>query len=290
MSGRITASFTSDTKEQRRSHAPYAEIRARLPEVVNSRIPRDAIVLVVSKGDEQLTKFDHRRGWHFLRHDSGKYAGHHPADSEEAIEQLEELRELGANYLVVPATAYWWFDYYADFSDYVESRARTIYGDDDICRIFFLGDDGDAQAPIRPTGADRRRLVAEQIGEFVRALVPDDAKVAIAGAENERLPDLAGRSVFRFRIDDREVADEPRPAMAHLEALRAKGAEFLIVPKCESWLDDRSGLAHEIGRHYPQLAHQENLCWAFDLTEQPGHTSFGALAKFFRRRRNSAAD
>ena len=44
--------------------------------------------------------------------EDGTYAGHHPADSAEAIAHLEALRAKGAEYIVFPQTALWWLDYY----------------------------------------------------------------------------------------------------------------------------------------------------------------------------------
>ena len=42
-------------------------------------------VLVVSKGDPELLRLGTRRARHFPEADDGSWAGHHPADSGEAI-------------------------------------------------------------------------------------------------------------------------------------------------------------------------------------------------------------
>ena len=57
-------------------------------------------MLVVSSGDDALVEFPGARARHFPQLDDGMYAGHHPADDEEAIAELERLRERGADYLV----------------------------------------------------------------------------------------------------------------------------------------------------------------------------------------------
>ena len=66
-------------------------------------LPAGARVLVVSRGDEDIVDFARHRGEHFPQAEDGRYAGHHPADSAEAIAHLEALREAGAEYLVIPA-------------------------------------------------------------------------------------------------------------------------------------------------------------------------------------------
>ena len=43
------------------------------------------VVLIASKGDEDLVRVEGYRGWHFPRDEWGSYAGHHPASSVEAI-------------------------------------------------------------------------------------------------------------------------------------------------------------------------------------------------------------
>jgi hypothetical protein len=97
--------------------------------VTTFAIPAGATVLVVSKGDEALLRIQGCTGWHFPRADNGAYAGHHPADSAEAIAHLEALRTQGARYLVFPSTSLWWFDFYAGFREHLDGRYRRSYSD-----------------------------------------------------------------------------------------------------------------------------------------------------------------
>ena len=53
---------------------------------------------------------------HFPQTDDGTYAGHHPADSSDAISHLESLRGKGARFFVIPATSGWWLEHYADLA------------------------------------------------------------------------------------------------------------------------------------------------------------------------------
>ena len=42
--------------------------------------------------------------------EGGAYDSSRPRDSEEAIDRLEAIRARGAQYLLLPATAFWWLD------------------------------------------------------------------------------------------------------------------------------------------------------------------------------------
>jgi hypothetical protein len=70
---------------------------------------------VVSNGDDELLKLgQNRHGWHFPQMQDGTYAGYHPGDSSEAIAHLSDLFKRGAQYVLLPQTAYWWLDFYPD--------------------------------------------------------------------------------------------------------------------------------------------------------------------------------
>ncbi|HEX6190507.1 MAG TPA: glycosyltransferase [Pyrinomonadaceae bacterium] len=116
----------------------YEELIARIRQIVRETLPAHAIVLVVNKGDSDLLKLGGRITWHFPRNEDGAYAGHHPADSGAAIEHLEQLREAGADYLVLPRTAFWWLEFYQDFRRHLETHYSIVVNDREACLIFAL--------------------------------------------------------------------------------------------------------------------------------------------------------
>ena len=118
--------------------AAYREVVGRIRRFVSRVALPGSVVLVVSKGDEELTKLDRVQGWHFPRTDAGAYAGHHPADSGGAIEHLESLRARGARYLVFPVTAVWWLEYYDELRQYLDARYRRVPGGDGACVMYKL--------------------------------------------------------------------------------------------------------------------------------------------------------
>ena len=122
----------------RRQSDRYMGLLERLRRQVEAAIPRNATVLVVSRGDEELLRLDGRRACHFPRSDGGGYAGHHPADSDEAIARLEEQRRAGAEYIVFPATAAWWLDHYAGFRGHLDAHYERKHSDPETCFVYDL--------------------------------------------------------------------------------------------------------------------------------------------------------
>jgi GT2 family glycosyltransferase/regulator of replication initiation timing len=95
-------------------------------ELVRDHVPADAIVVVISKGDEELLERAGSRGWHFPQNETGGYAGYYPANGRNAIVHLEVLRARGARYLVLPAPYAWWLDSYPDVKHHLERRYRVL--------------------------------------------------------------------------------------------------------------------------------------------------------------------
>jgi len=99
-------------------------------EAVKREVPQGAVVLVVSKGDERLLELGDREAWHFPRDEDGEYPGYYPADSEEAIDQLERLRAQGAEYLVIPQSGLWWLEHYRGFREHLQTQYSYLHGDE----------------------------------------------------------------------------------------------------------------------------------------------------------------
>ena len=118
--------------------AKYERLKRQIREIVKFRTPPGATVLVVSKGDRTLLEIEERTGWHFPQTTSGGYSGHHPADSFNAIAQLEALRGRGAQYLLFPSTAFWWLEHYQEFGRHLRTHYRVLTEDTEPCMIFEL--------------------------------------------------------------------------------------------------------------------------------------------------------
>jgi Sulfotransferase family len=118
----------------------YARLVSRVREVVETEVPPNALVLVATRGDDGLLAFEGRGGWHFPRDPDGGYAGYYPADSEAAIAHLEELRRDGATHLVLPASGFWWLDYYRGLHRHLEDAYRRIRSDERVIMYDITGE------------------------------------------------------------------------------------------------------------------------------------------------------
>jgi GT2 family glycosyltransferase len=121
------------------------QVRAAVAE----RVPGEATVLVVSRGDRELVDLSDVDAGHFPQDSEGRYLGHHPSDGADALAQLEKLRERGAGYLVLPATSYWWLDHYEELAAHLRDRCVAI--ELGFCKIYEL-------APLR------QEVVREKVG------------------------------------------------------------------------------------------------------------------------------
>jgi GT2 family glycosyltransferase len=121
---------------ERRHSARYRELTEQVRRAVVDVIPAEATVLVVSRGDEELLRVEGRTAWHFPRAEDGAYAGHHPADSREAIARLEAQREMGAGYIVFPRTGLWWLEHYEGLRDHLDAAYRQRFSDPECCVIY----------------------------------------------------------------------------------------------------------------------------------------------------------
>lgn len=167
----------------------YPRLLSHVRDAVGYVTPRDATVLVVSKGDDALLDLHGRRAEHFPQGEDGGYAGYHPADSADAIRHLKDLRRRGGHYLVFPATAFWWFDHYREFCQYLDTSFRRV-SEDRWCVVYDLR----AMPPpalMRSNGGGRRK-VAVPVSEIThnptgRAYLPAGMlsrryEVSLAGA------------------------------------------------------------------------------------------------------------
>lgn len=122
----------------RRRSDRYLQTTEHVRRAVAETVPAGATVLVVSRGDVDLLRIEGCRAWHFPRTRDGAYAGHHPADSAEAVAALEAERAAGAGYVVFPSTASWWLEHYEGLREHLESSCKLRFSDPESCVIFEL--------------------------------------------------------------------------------------------------------------------------------------------------------
>lgn len=88
--------------------------------------PRSTFVLIEFSNFGSFA--GNRCPWPLMRRGSEYWGA--PASSESAISELEARRCEGATHFVLPWTAFWWTDYYADFIAHLRKQFRCAAGGD----------------------------------------------------------------------------------------------------------------------------------------------------------------
>ena len=127
----------------------------QLVSFVDSILPPVTPVAVVSSGDERVMQLDSRETWHFPHDESGNFAA---LDNwKAAVNQLEDLRRRGLEFLVIPRETPW-LAHYPEFLDQVEERYRCVARQRYLCTVYDLNEappvprepaPGDEDAPRR---------------------------------------------------------------------------------------------------------------------------------------------
>jgi len=103
----------------------YHRLRGQVREAIQDVVPQGKTVLVVSRGDEELLSVEGPIARHFPQGDDGAFAGWYPASAAEAVEHLEQLRGLGAEYIAFPSTSMWWLEHYDELRLHLEERYQS---------------------------------------------------------------------------------------------------------------------------------------------------------------------
>lgn len=115
----------------------YRGLVDRTRDLVEETVPAGATVLVITRGDDRLLELTDRRGWHYPRAEDGAYAGHYPANGHAAVTHLEDLRQRGATFLVIPEPSAWWLGEYPELAQRLRgARVAVRRG---VAAIYELG-------------------------------------------------------------------------------------------------------------------------------------------------------
>jgi hypothetical protein len=126
---------------------------------------------------------------------------------------------------------------------------------------------------LNPSVADAYQQSVSQIREVVRTALPPGARVLVVSKGDDDLLKLEGRSGWHFPQNKDgsylgyNPADSP-VAVAHLEQLRAKGAQFLLFPEPAFWwLDHYKELKQHLEARYRRI-HSDDHCIIYQLADQ----------------------
>jgi GT2 family glycosyltransferase len=117
-------------------------------------------------------------------------------------------------------------------------------------------------------------LVLRRVRRYVRTMLPAGSTVAVISKGD---PDLLAAppeaTMWHFPRAENGLYAGYYPAcsttaIAHLEALRAEGAEYLLIPESSRWwLDHYKGFARHLERHYGKLVDNPGSCVLFALQD-----------------------
>jgi hypothetical protein len=243
----------------------YQQLVKRIRERVRVVVPPAATVMVVSRGDEELIRFDARHGWHFPRSLDGRYAGYHPADSSAAISHLEYLRRQGAGYLVLPSPSFWWLEHYEDFHKHLESRYRRVVSDED-CVIYELVQGASSYADIA-TGGQNLHLPQREsvmIADLLDNLLPSGAPAAILSVPDQ--PDVAPASCTPWYVTDAMAADRASFDNAVTELVE-HSIHFIVVPRVAfDWVRQHPAVTESLQGGHRLVTSQAHVCEVYELS------------------------
>lgn len=122
--------------------------------------------------------------------------------------------------------------------------------------------------------------LVRRVREAVRELIPADGTVLVVSKGDSGLVDVYGRKAWHFpRAEDGRYAGfYPKrgiSAVAHLEALRARGAEYFLIPETSGWwLEHYPDFRRHLDGRYPCVAVPDtcvvySLRDALNLAEHP---------------------
>jgi glycosyltransferase involved in cell wall biosynthesis len=87
-------------------------------------IPAGKTILLVDNNEWGCDVLSNHHLVPFLEKD-GCYWGA-PPDDETAIQELERMRQMGVNFMVIAWSAFWWLDYYSKLREYIHSTFHQL--------------------------------------------------------------------------------------------------------------------------------------------------------------------
>ncbi|MBC8038607.1 MAG: FkbM family methyltransferase [Rhizobiales bacterium] len=122
----------------------------------------------------------------------------------------------------------------------------------------------------------RYEQLVRQLRDVVEATVPRQGAVLVVSKGDGKLLKLNGRRAWHFPQDDHGKYTGYYPAdsaaaIAQLETLRGKGADFIVFPSTACWwLEHYGEFRQHLLRHYQMMSHQKEICLIFDLRAPGG--------------------
>lgn len=121
----------------------------------------------------------------------------------------------------------------------------------------------------------RYQGMIDRIRQLIRDRLPAGSKVLVVSKGDDDVLDLGGCRGWHFPQDRQRNYPGYYPAdsgsvIVQLEALRAEGADYLLIPQTALWwLDHYAGFRRHLERYYERLPVGDERCALFSLTPSP---------------------
>jgi O-antigen biosynthesis protein len=163
--------------------------------------------------------------------------------------------------------------------DRLRAEAETLrVRDEELAQLLAESEDAFPQAlePAQPLSPDHNgHLIYEDLVVRIRAEVasslPEDAHVLVVSRGDEEILRLGRRTTSHFPQDEAGQYAGYHPAngedaIAHLEALRGRGGQFLLFPSTAFWwLDHYPDLRTYLEERYRPVLRRDGVCMVFAL-------------------------
>jgi hypothetical protein len=156
-------------------------------------------------------------------------------------------------------------------------------------------DDERGEVPVAASAPDDRdptmnghdQDLISDVRKRADQIIPAEATVLVASKGDDALLQLDGRAAWHFPMaaDGQYLGYHPAgdtAAIAQLEALRARGADHLVLPSTAHWwLEHYQGFSRHLADHYSSLLEDER-CAIFELRPRGGDDDGDAIAALKR--------
>jgi len=138
-------------------------------------------------------------------------------------------------------------------------------------------------------GNDVHRELVRRVHATVRPQLLKTATVLVVSKGDPDLLAVGGRQAWHFpqKEDGSYLGHHPMDSariIADLEALKAKGAQYLLIPQSGFWWLERCpDFKHYLENQHPVVVRQDNTCLLYDLTAQVEHHTFSVVIATYKR-------
>lgn len=116
--------------------ADFLSLVAAVRRTVRDILPKEARVLVVARGDDELLHLAGRRAGHFPQGADGGYAGELPTTAADAVARLDAMVAAGWDHLVIPAPSTWWLEGCPGVRRHLHRRWHLLHHAPGTCLVF----------------------------------------------------------------------------------------------------------------------------------------------------------